>query len=32
MSDVLIAPEVLRAIALVMCVWAVLSIGNGRHG
>jgi hypothetical protein len=32
MSGAFMAPEILRAIALVMCVWAVLSIGNGRHG
>ena len=27
----LLAPEVLRALVLILCVWAVLSIGNGRH-
>jgi hypothetical protein len=27
-----IAPEIVRAIALVLCVWAVMAIGNGRHG
>lgn len=27
----LTAPEVLRALALVLCVWAVMSIGDGRH-
>jgi hypothetical protein len=26
-----IAPEIVRAIALVLCVWAVMAIGNGRH-
>jgi len=26
-----LAPDVLRAVALVLCVWAVLSIGDGRH-
>ena len=25
------APDLLRALALMACVWAVLSIGNGRH-
>jgi len=27
----LLAPEVLRALALVLCVWAVLFIGDGRR-
>ena len=26
-----IPPDVVRALALIACVWAVLSIGNGRH-
>ena len=25
------APDLIRAVALMACVWAVLSIGNGRH-
>ena len=29
MSD--IAPDLLRAIALMLCVWAVLLTGDGRH-
>jgi hypothetical protein len=28
---VLDAPDVLRALALMACVWAVLSIGDGRR-
>ena len=25
------APDLIRALALMACVWAVLSIGDGRH-
>jgi hypothetical protein len=26
-----VAPDLVRAFALMACVWAVLSIGDGRH-
>jgi|GEM_PF-4332701 len=25
------APDLIRAIALMLCVWAVLLVGDGRH-
>jgi hypothetical protein len=31
MNAFFLAPEVVRAIALVLCVWSVMAIGNGRH-
>jgi hypothetical protein len=26
-----LVPDVLRTVALIVCIWAVLSIGDGRH-
>jgi len=26
-----IPPDIVRALALICCVWAVLAIGDGRH-
>ena len=27
----LTAPDVLRVLALILCVWAIMFIGDGRH-